>query len=104
MEENGEEEMTNYDFSECYIHLKIKTDPAILRLVEELKPRTNELYDKSRLTNGFKTTELQIQEYNMALVNVIENLNKEYQNKFGKDRQKSDKMKVNITQTFTLQK
>jgi len=58
MEENGEEEMTNYDFSECYIHLKIKTDPAILRLVEELKPRTNELYDKSRLTNGFKTTEL----------------------------------------------
>lgn len=40
----------------------------------------------------------------MALVNVIENLNKEYQNKFGKDRQKSDKMKVNITQTFTLQK
>lgn len=29
MEENVEEEMTNYDFSQLYVHMQIKADPPI---------------------------------------------------------------------------
>ena len=29
MEENVEEEMTNYDISNCYVHMQVKADPPV---------------------------------------------------------------------------
>ncbi len=92
----SEEEQSVYELKNMFVKVKVVLEEPLLKDLQTLEPAAEELFRKEKASGRVEATSSLVSGYNETLVQVIENLNKEYYNQFGKDKQKQEKVKSNL--------